>query len=156
MSVAIEEMNEKGCEFTMDDLANRLGVSKKALYKNFSSKEQLIDEIIDLFLDNVMEKESQIINNEKLSTMEKIRELALVVENELKYVNERTIYEAEKYYPKQWKKIEVWLKERQINLKKIIQDGIKKGELVGLKKNLYFCKKVVQRGQARTCNSKEL
>lgn len=129
VSVAIEEMNENGRKFTMDDLAKRLGVSKRTLYENFSSKEQLINTVIDLFLDKVKEKDKQIINNENLSTIEKLRELALVIENELKYINEKTIYEAERYYPKQWKKIEGWLRERAISQKKIIQDGIEKGEL---------------------------
>lgn len=129
VSVAIEEMNENGRKFTMDDLAKRLGVSKRTLYENFSSKEQLINTVIDLFLDKVKEKDKQIINNENLSTIEKLRELALVIENELKYINEKTIYEAERYYPKQWKKIDGWLKARSISQKKIIKDGIEKGEL---------------------------
>ncbi|MCT4566373.1 MAG: TetR/AcrR family transcriptional regulator [Maledivibacter sp.] len=129
MSVAIEEMNEKGRRFTMDDLAKRLGVSKRTLYENFRSKEQLISTVMDLFLDNVMEKDRQIINNETLSTIEKLRELTLVIENELKYINEKTIYQSEKYYPKQWKKIDAWLKKRAMIQKEIIYEGIKKGEL---------------------------
>jgi len=129
MSAAIEEINEKGRKFTMDDLASRLGVSKRTIYENFGSKEQLINTVIDLFIDNVTEKDKQIIENNNLNTIEKLKELALVIQNEFKLINEKTIYEAERYYPKQWKKIDKWLEKRKASQKEIIGEGIAKGEL---------------------------
>lgn len=125
----IDEMNEKGRRFTMDDLARRLGVSKRTIYENFSSKEELIDSVIDLFLEKIVEKDKQILENDSLNTIEKLRHMALVLQNELKYINEKAIYEAERYYPKQWKKIDNWLQNRVIEQRKTIDEGIKKGEL---------------------------
>ena len=38
----IDIFREKGVKFTMDDIANKLGVSKRTLYENINSKEVLL------------------------------------------------------------------------------------------------------------------
>jgi len=38
LRVALEELNQRGPAFHMDDLARRLHISKRTLYENFSSK----------------------------------------------------------------------------------------------------------------------
>lgn len=129
MLATIDEMNERGSKFTMDDLACRLGVSKRTIYENFSSKGDLIGAVINLFLEKVEEKDKEIINDKSLSSIEKLKRFALVIRDELKYINERTIYEAERYFPKHWKKIDSWMQERATIQKEIIKEGIEKGEI---------------------------
>ena len=129
IEAAIDEVNKKGLKFTMDDLAKRLGVSKRTIYENFSSKEQLLSTIIDLVLNKITERDNEIFNNQGLSSIEKLRKMALVIENEIRYISTSAIYEAERYYPKQWKKVEDLIKRREIIQRKIIEKGIEKGEL---------------------------
>lgn len=126
---AIEEVNEKGHRFTMDDLAKRLGVSKRSIYENFNSKEQLISTIIDVVISKIMEKDEEIFNDEGLSSIGKLRQIALVIENELEYVSESAIYEVERYYPNQWQKVKELFNKREIMQRKIIEKGIREGEL---------------------------
>ena len=129
MLATIDEMNERGSKFTMDDLAYRLGVSKRTIYENFSSKGDLIGAVINLFIEKIEEKDNEIINDKSLSSIEKLKRFALVIRDELKYINERTIYEAERYFPKHWKKIDRWMQERATIQKEVIKEGIEKGEI---------------------------
>lgn len=51
LSVTAQEMNLHGLKFTMDDIARRLGMSKKTLYKLFRSKDELVLSVIKVGLD---------------------------------------------------------------------------------------------------------
>lgn len=42
LRVALEELNQCGPAFHMDDLARRLHISKRTLYENFSSKQEIV------------------------------------------------------------------------------------------------------------------
>ena len=48
VNATINIFKEKGVKFTMDDLANNLGVSKRTLYENIDSKETLLN-LIEFF-----------------------------------------------------------------------------------------------------------
>ena len=56
VNATIDIFREKGVKFTMDDLANRLGVSKRTLYENIDSKETLLNLLVDEVFDSVTEK----------------------------------------------------------------------------------------------------
>ena len=47
LQATISEFSKKGLKFTMDDIANKLGMSKKTLYNIYDSKEMLLMEVAD-------------------------------------------------------------------------------------------------------------
>ena len=54
MAYAIENFTKFGSKrFSMDELAKSLGISKKTLYKHFNSKEKLVKESLQYYLDNI-------------------------------------------------------------------------------------------------------
>ena len=54
LAYAIENFTKFGSKrFSMDELATNLGVSKKTLYKHFNSKEKLVKESFQFYLDKV-------------------------------------------------------------------------------------------------------
>ena len=61
VNATIDIFREKGVKFTMDDLANRLGVSKRTLYENIDSKETLLNLLVDEVFDSVTEKGKEVI-----------------------------------------------------------------------------------------------
>mgnify|MGYP001413646006 CR=1 FL=1 len=69
----LKAFNQKGLKFTMDDLAGILGMSKKTIYTVFRDKESLFLAMVDYLFDSIKESERQVLENEKLSTLEKIR-----------------------------------------------------------------------------------
>ncbi len=95
---------------SMDDIARESGVSKKTIYKCFDNKEALIDQVIDAD-----------INREKQACMEfyattenavqKMINISRHVSYQHKDINPTVIFDLQKYYPKQWIKMNLFQKE---------------------------------------------
>ena len=69
VNATIDIFREKGVKFTMDDLANRLGVSKRTLYENIDSKETLLNLLVDEVFDSVTEKGKEVINDDSIGDL---------------------------------------------------------------------------------------
>lgn len=46
LEAAVKEIELHGAAFRMDDLAKRLNISKRTLYENFYSKNEIIEKIV--------------------------------------------------------------------------------------------------------------
>ena len=55
------ELNLTGIKFTMDDIAAHLGMSKKTIYKMFTSKNDLILTVINAWIAYAEEEENKIL-----------------------------------------------------------------------------------------------
>ena len=66
---------QQGLKFTMDELSNRLCISKKTLYEMVASKEELICKLITHYFDLVNQTQDMIHANESLSSVERLRQL---------------------------------------------------------------------------------
>lgn len=53
LAEALREINRHGSDFHMDDLARNLRISKRTLYENFSSKQEIIEQAIADFTDKI-------------------------------------------------------------------------------------------------------
>ncbi len=100
---ALENFTKFGSKrFSMDELAQSLGISKKTLYKHFDSKEELVSESLGLLLGRIKMKiqyfmAEQSDANEPLSTIIYIYKLGLITFQEL---NPSFLFGLAKYYPK--------------------------------------------------------
>ena len=88
----LKAFNQKGLKFTMDDLAGILGMSKKTIYTVFRDKESLFLAMVDYLFDSIKESERQVLENEKLSTLEKIRAVLGVLPESYREVDFRQLY----------------------------------------------------------------
>jgi AcrR family transcriptional regulator len=97
---------------TMDDLSERLGVSKKTIYEHFDTKTQLIKETTDHIFENV----SCIIDGLCDQNLDPIEETLAIKDQVMKHLkNEKSSpqFQLQKYYPdismslrqKQWDKM---------------------------------------------------
>tara|TARA_E500000318_G_scaffold59106_2_gene54863 strand:- start:63 stop:668 length:606 start_codon:yes stop_codon:yes gene_type:complete len=117
LAYAIENFTKFGSKrFSMDELATNLGISKKTLYKHFNSKEKLVKESFQFYLDKVRSDiDVYILQNpneeQPLTTIIYIYKRGLISFQEL---NPSFLYGLNKYYPKayqiysQLKKDIVW------------------------------------------------
>lgn len=69
---AMNEMDKYGLNFRMDDLAHRLNISKRTLYENFSSKQEIVQQVIFLIMDDLYEQHKQILEDSRLTAEEKL------------------------------------------------------------------------------------
>ena len=128
--------NEKGCRFTLDDVVQRLRVSRKTIYKHFLSKEDIFKAIIDEAYDDIHFKQNLIYNDETLTIQQKMYAVCTV---ETKYDNHMRldrIYESEQLLPEIFqyfmKKYEVGWEIIEELLKQGIQEQVFEKVNIGL------------------------
>lgn len=103
LEYAIENFTKFGSKrFSMDELAQSLGISKKTIYKHFGSKEELVTESLRFFLGKIRSNvDNYILENpnedQPLSTIIFIYKQGLMV---LQEINSSFLYGLDKYYPK--------------------------------------------------------
>lgn len=122
----IEETRSNGIKFTMDDLAKRLGISKRTLYENYSSKLEILESIIDLTFSEHDERSRTIREDDSLSFEEKIRQTILIIPNHSDFYDLRVLEQLKRFYPEQWERV-----NRELNqwddLEHLLQEGMKSG-----------------------------
>ena len=102
----IKAFNEKGLKFTMDDVAKILGMSKKTIYTVFRDKESMFLAMVDYMFDSIKESEQQIVEDDALSTVEKIRRILGVIPESYRDVDFRQLYLLKDKYPVIYKEVE--------------------------------------------------
>jgi AcrR family transcriptional regulator len=94
-----QEIRLNGLLFTMDDLAKRIGVSKKTLYKFFASKELLISELILEIKQDIKEQQEKVLVDINKTDIEKMKALVSIVPKKKHIANPMIINQLRKSYP---------------------------------------------------------
>jgi AcrR family transcriptional regulator len=119
--------NEKGCRFTLDDIVQRLKISRKTIYKYFLSKEDIFKAIIDEAYDDIHFKQNLIFNDNTLSIKEKLYAVCTV---ETKYDSRmklNQIYESEQLLPEIFR---YFMKKYEAGweiIEELLKQGIREG-----------------------------
>lgn len=113
---------------TMDEISRGVGIGKGTLYKFFPSKEELLFSTIDYIAGNVEKKVEELINNENLTTVEKLTLFLKMIAERLSSINPAAVSYLERSVPEAFEKIEE-VRERIIlkNLIKLFEEGKKSG-----------------------------
>jgi len=127
IEATIDEFNDKGLKFTMNDVAKRLEMSKKTIYTVFEDKETLILETIDYGFSKIKESEQQIIDNNELDILEKIKRVLVVLPDSYKKIDFRQIYAMQSKYPRLYKLIEGRIENGWEATIELLEEGIKEG-----------------------------
>ena len=130
---AIAEFNDKGLKFTMDDIAKRLGISKKTLYTLFKDKEELFLQTVDYGFAAVKESEREILTDCEMSLTDKIRKIIVVLPDRYRNVDFRKLYAMKDKYPKIYSEVEKRIENDWDPTLSLIQEGMNKGILRNVK-----------------------
>ncbi len=113
--------------FTMDDLAGKLGMSKKTLYEHFPSKLELIEATLDYALDMSCRNVETFVQGEG-SVIENVYRNQKKVKEIFNISSERPIWELQKYYPKTYERMEVeFAKSDALFIDKLLEKGWQEG-----------------------------
>lgn len=129
----IQVFNDKGLKFTMDDIAERLKISKKTLYKVFDDKEALFLAMVDYIFDSIKESEREVVENKHLSTVEKIHKILGVLPEGYKDVDFRQLYLLKGKYPNIYKQVELRLETGWESTIELIEQGMAEGSIKSVK-----------------------
>jgi AcrR family transcriptional regulator len=114
---------------TMDDLANKLGISKKTIYQHFENKTKLV-EATTMFLFNQISHGIDCICALEKNPIEEFYDIKKLVMDHLKDEKSSPQYQLQKYYPQ----IFATLKKKQFD---IMQDCVKENLERGIKQKLF-------------------
>lgn len=123
----IKAFNQKGLKFTMDDIAGELGMSKKTIYTVFRDKESLFLAMVDYLFDSIKESEQQVLKDENLSTLEKIRKILGVLPEGYQEIDFRQLYFLREKYPEIYVKVEERLESGWETTISLLEQGMKEG-----------------------------
>lgn len=123
---AVILFNEKGILFNMDEIARELKISKKTIYKYFSSKNDLIQEVVNTYLLNIRKTEKEIYGSNTLSTYEKI-EKVLSINSEHYPLNLVYIESLKETFPDLYQDAQSCLNESWHNTFRLLEKGMAQG-----------------------------
>ena len=123
----ITVFNRKGLKLTMSDIAKEISISKKTIYKEFESKDELFDEMVDYIFDTIKEKEAEIAGNKKLGTIERLRALLGAMPENYQGLNFQDLHPLKEKFPEVYKKIENRLETGWETTIDLIEQGKKEG-----------------------------
>lgn len=123
----LEVFNRKGIKFTMEDIAKVLSISKKTIYTVFDDKESMFMAMVDYLFDTIKESEEQVLWDENLSTLEKIRKILGVMPESYKNVDFRQLYLLREKYPAIYARVEERLETGWEGTIALLEQGMQEG-----------------------------
>ena len=123
----IQVFNKKGLKLTMDDVADELKISKKTIYKEFSSKDEIFETMVDYVFDNIKKREKEILNSDGYSTIEKIRLFLSAMPESYRNINFQELHPLKDKYPKVYKKLQKRLETGWEPAFKLLEQGKQEG-----------------------------
>ncbi len=113
---------------TMDEIASKIGMSKKTLYAHFRTKADLVQQATLNFCNSVCDGVDAISAAEQANPIEELYDVKKYVMQQLKGDNTSPIYQLKKYYPAVHKKMELMqLETIDTCIQRNVQRGIEQG-----------------------------
>ncbi|MDF2540030.1 MAG: TetR family transcriptional regulator [Herbinix sp.] len=129
IDAVIEEFNEKGLKFTMDDIAKHIGISKRTLYTVVEDKEALFVEAVDDVFAAIKESERQIIEDGSLDILEKLKRILIVLPEKYKTIDFRQLYDLKSKFPRIYAKIENRLETDWEPTYRLMEQAMEEGKI---------------------------
>lgn len=121
INATVEEFKQNGLKFTMNDLAKRLGISKKTIYTVFESKQAVLVAVADRYAADLNSMQEELEADVSLNVVQKLEKLLCALPERYYNIGLSRIYELAEKYPKPyrhlmrsvnngWKQAEEYLK----------------------------------------------
>ena len=121
---------------TMDEIATELRMSKKTIYKFFSSKDDLIHSIAKFFMNRMKGKILPALQSDK-NAIEKLGDLINILAKASDKISAARMEELKRHYPSIWNEIDNFRTEMMFgNITKVIEQGKKEGLFVDYPTNI--------------------
>lgn len=96
---------------TVDDLVETTGISKRTIYRYFSSKDEIVESVVVDFITDLSRKIEGALDT-AADPVEQIFNVISVLTGNIKLVEPVFLYDLHKYYPHLWERIEQFRAQR--------------------------------------------
>jgi len=108
-----EMFHQFGCaKVSMEEIASALGISKKTLYKHFSNKEHLLNEIFSSISQQTENYTTDLFANKDYTYVQKVKLMLEYVSEHVGKFKGPMMGDLQTYYPKIWEKIHLFMKKK--------------------------------------------
>lgn len=115
---------------SIDSIASELHVSKKTIYKNFTTKEQIVEEMVYALLNDTSSKIDEIIKSDVTSLHKALKMFEVMGSVTLK-LTDNWVKDIQIHMPQLWEKIDEFRTKRAYSIfSNIIEEGKKEGNFI--------------------------
>jgi AcrR family transcriptional regulator len=129
IATAKEEFFKFGfSKVTIDEIASKMGMSKKTIYKYFDSKEAIVQEVTKVTLNDMVSCCEEISQNNAVDFVEKLRQMMTHVALQYSKLGKPLLEDLQKNAPQVWKQISEFRRERiNKDFGNLLREGMQKG-----------------------------
>ncbi len=117
---------------TMDDIAGKIGISKKTLYVHYTDKKDVISKVLQYLINNQNKGINKFISDPDQNAIDKLFNMSKFITWHQHAINPVMIYDLQKYYPDLWQQVYNY---KQKAVYKHIMDNVSQGIREGLYRN---------------------
>ena len=123
----IEEFNLHGPKLTLDDVCARIHISKKTIYRNFNSKDDIYVYILEDAVNQIRARQEEIYKDECLSIAEKLRAILTIETSWESKIDLSRLHELSEESPKILARILSAYEDSWEYLGKLLVEGLEAG-----------------------------
>ncbi|WP_194774323.1 TetR/AcrR family transcriptional regulator [Pararhodonellum marinum] len=113
---------------TMDEIAQKLGISKKTLYKHFSNKMVLLESSFEILKTRLSSQAEDILSHPQMTYSGKLKAMLKVVGKGLAHINPELLKDLRDHAPQVWDSLQAYIRDAAyLRFQRLIQDGIDQG-----------------------------
>ncbi len=116
--------------FTIEKLASDLKISKKTIYKHFSTKEEFVEKVLLYNFADLFTKVKNLPEHPE-DPLKHVFMVLNIIMNHLSVISSTSVYEVKLYYPNVWQQVE----EFRLDLMRNLKDAFIKAQHMGLIRN---------------------
>ncbi|GAB3196437.1 AcrR family transcriptional regulator [Pontibacter aydingkolensis] len=112
----------------MADIAREMGMSKKTLYQYFSGKEELVQEVIKSYQQEMQSKVEELINDDSIAFPDKASRIFKYVATRLHGLNPQFIEDIKQNSPSSWKLVQDYKTDAAyLRFNTLLKEGVQLG-----------------------------
>ena len=123
LACAAEEFRKHGLKFTMNDIATDLHMAKKTIYTFYSSKEEMLNAMIDTGYEDIQKNKQEIIASD-LPYEEKVRQVMIAMPEQFQVIDFRMLSDLNEKYPDVYKNLQRQLENNWEPVIRLLQEGM--------------------------------
>ncbi|HCW22215.1 MAG TPA: TetR/AcrR family transcriptional regulator [Lachnospiraceae bacterium] len=127
IDAAIGMYARQGLKFTMQDIANEMHISKKTIYTEFTSKEELLLAVVDDGFANIYREKAAVIRDGSLSPREKLKKVMIAMPDEYRLIDFGRMDGLKEKYPEVYDQVRMYLQTGWEPTLRLIAEGKRDG-----------------------------
>lgn len=149
LTACMKMAGAKGCRFTIDDIEEASGLSRRTIYRYFPGKEDILIALLDETFLEIQSKQKDIYEAPGLSLPEKLWRLLTIKCSAEDFIHPESLYLYEKYHPRVYRYFQESYRREWSRVEEVLRLGMERGIFRHYSVELVI--KLIQGGMQQLC-----